>query len=290
MIVTCPACGARYQFDEGRLDGRSAKITCPSCDHVFVTHPPKVEPSLSADTWPSEAMGQEEAAQVLGPDIKTADFSSVGITWKVRQGLGLTRDFRTLDEFEEALDDGLVAESDDVSYDGTSYQPISTIEDREAFFQDVWDRASRGEIRTEDETHFVIGHDVDDEDADAPTTIVRNTAALLADYDLDDEDLGRAPPPVDAFGGDEDEPGSGQGHASAPLTVSPSPGPASEDPPTEDVGSAPAPGQAVPAPNFMPKEEGGRSRLPLLVLLVIIVGVAAFILYQQGVFGPVAGS
>lgn len=38
MIVTCPACSARYKINESKIKGRGAKITCPRCAHRFVVY------------------------------------------------------------------------------------------------------------------------------------------------------------------------------------------------------------------------------------------------------------
>ena len=36
MVITCPACSARYRLNPQKIAGRGAKITCPKCAHVFV--------------------------------------------------------------------------------------------------------------------------------------------------------------------------------------------------------------------------------------------------------------
>lgn len=38
MIVTCPECSSRYRIREDKIQGRGARITCPSCTHKFVVH------------------------------------------------------------------------------------------------------------------------------------------------------------------------------------------------------------------------------------------------------------
>ncbi len=36
MIVVCPACAARFQYDESRFQGAAAKrFRCPKCSHIF---------------------------------------------------------------------------------------------------------------------------------------------------------------------------------------------------------------------------------------------------------------
>ncbi len=276
MIVTCPACSSRYKFDEDRLNGRSAKITCPSCDHVFVTHPPTVEPALHADTWPSEAMDEASAASVLGdapPNIRTADFGDVGITWKVRQGLGVMHDYHTLEELEEELEDGVISHRDSLAYDGRHFQPIDSIDDLTEHFRDVWERAARGDVKTEDTATFVIGDDADDEDEDAPTTIVRTSSAFNLNLDaaMDMAD-GNAPPPpaplqVTPMAG---TPGT-TGRANDPLSQS-----------STDVASSVAAGEAKKAA----AADAGSSKLPMFLLFVVTVvaigGVAAY-LWSQGI-------
>lgn len=282
MIVTCPACSSRYQFDEERLEGRSAKITCPGCAHVYVVHPPRVEPAMLADTWPSEAMDEQQAASVLAEeppvpvDIDTADFTAHGVIWKVRQGLGLIHDFRTLAELREALDDGLIDKRDGLSYDGHHFVPIDGIDDLESHFTDVWERALRGEIRTHEDHAFVIGADADDADADAPTTIVRTGSAFSLDLDAPlDEEIGNAPPPA------------------APLDVG---GGEVTDAPTEDADRTADAGRSSaavpptpPKPNLAPTAAQGSSRLPLVLLIAVVLAVLALVLYKQGVFAGLAG-
>ncbi|HET9794504.1 MAG TPA: zinc-ribbon domain-containing protein, partial [Thermoanaerobaculia bacterium] len=36
MIVACPACAAKYRYDEARFDGKpSKKIRCTKCENAF---------------------------------------------------------------------------------------------------------------------------------------------------------------------------------------------------------------------------------------------------------------
>lgn len=46
MIVVCPACQARFQYDEQRFDGVPKKrFKCPKCAHVFeVANPAMTSP------------------------------------------------------------------------------------------------------------------------------------------------------------------------------------------------------------------------------------------------------
>lgn len=38
MIISCPACSARYRVAEEKIQGRGARITCPTCAHKFVVY------------------------------------------------------------------------------------------------------------------------------------------------------------------------------------------------------------------------------------------------------------
>ena len=46
MIVVCPSCSARFQYDEVRFEGvRSKRFRCPKCAHVFQAENPSYAPS-----------------------------------------------------------------------------------------------------------------------------------------------------------------------------------------------------------------------------------------------------
>jgi predicted Zn finger-like uncharacterized protein len=63
MIVVCPACQARFQYDDSRFGGaRSKRFKCPKCGHVFeVVNPSMVPPA------PQEPLPQPLAASAPGP-------------------------------------------------------------------------------------------------------------------------------------------------------------------------------------------------------------------------------
>ena len=52
MIVVCPACSARFQYDESRFEGvPSKRFKCPKCAHVFdVANPAFTSPVPDATT------------------------------------------------------------------------------------------------------------------------------------------------------------------------------------------------------------------------------------------------
>jgi predicted Zn finger-like uncharacterized protein len=46
MIVVCPSCSARFQYDEARFQGaRSKRFRCPKCAHVFEADNPSYAPA-----------------------------------------------------------------------------------------------------------------------------------------------------------------------------------------------------------------------------------------------------
>ena len=45
MIVVCPSCSARFQYDEARFQGaKSKRFRCPKCSHVFEAENPSYAP------------------------------------------------------------------------------------------------------------------------------------------------------------------------------------------------------------------------------------------------------
>ncbi len=66
MIVVCPSCASRFQYDEARFQGETSKrFRCPKCSHVFevknpqqataVFQPPPPDMLAPADPEPSPA-------------------------------------------------------------------------------------------------------------------------------------------------------------------------------------------------------------------------------------------
>ncbi|HEX8252997.1 MAG TPA: FHA domain-containing protein [Thermoanaerobaculia bacterium] len=55
MIIECPSCSAKYQYDEERFDRKPSKrIKCARCQHVFEIHNPAFAPRNAA---PAQAAG-----------------------------------------------------------------------------------------------------------------------------------------------------------------------------------------------------------------------------------------
>jgi predicted Zn finger-like uncharacterized protein len=49
MIVTCPSCASRFQYDESRFkDLKSKRFRCPKCEHMFEVNNPTVPIDLSS--------------------------------------------------------------------------------------------------------------------------------------------------------------------------------------------------------------------------------------------------
>ncbi len=49
MIVVCPSCAARFQYDESRFQGAASKrFRCPKCSHIFEVANPTLAPAVPA--------------------------------------------------------------------------------------------------------------------------------------------------------------------------------------------------------------------------------------------------
>lgn len=65
MIVSCPACGAKYRYDEARFAGKaSRKLRCTKCESNFDIANPDV---LAAAASPSSALADARAAMPPNP-------------------------------------------------------------------------------------------------------------------------------------------------------------------------------------------------------------------------------
>jgi len=53
MIVACPSCASRFQYDENRFQGAPAKrFRCPKCSHVFEVANPLLVPAFPTPVEP----------------------------------------------------------------------------------------------------------------------------------------------------------------------------------------------------------------------------------------------
>ncbi len=165
MIVTCPACSARYKINANKITGRGAKITCPRCEHRFVVH----RDSSQAPKRPTPE------------SVDQLDFSTLGITWRVRHGLDVTWEFTQLSTLKGWLESGRVDTWDRVSYDNRDWESLSAISNIEAYFHEIWEKARRGEIETTPDVDPPSEFDEEEDESDAPTTIVGRGSDLASE-------------------------------------------------------------------------------------------------------------
>lgn len=175
MIVSCPACSARYRIDSSKIAGRGAKITCPRCSHKFVVYKDGQEPPGQRTGATSAGRGGSSGARSQ-PDIRDQDFRRVGVTWRVRQGVGITYSFHDLRTLLRYLDEGKIQGRDSLSYDSNTWVPIDSIDDLELYFRDTWRKGERGEIGLAPQ-HASRA----DEDEEGPTTIMGHGHSLMDD-------------------------------------------------------------------------------------------------------------
>jgi predicted Zn finger-like uncharacterized protein len=171
MIVNCPACSARYRIDPAKITGRGAKITCPRCSHKFVVYK---DGDGAASSGPRSEPTARPRAQ---SDILDRDFRRVGITWRVRQGTGVTYSFHDLRSLRRYVDEGRIKPNDSLSYDSFTWVPLDSIDDLELYFRDMWRKGERGEIGVAPKP--TSGRS--EEDEEGPTTIMRHGNALMDD-------------------------------------------------------------------------------------------------------------
>ena len=172
MIVACPACSARYRIDKSKIRGRGAKITCPRCANKFVVY-------------------TEQETK----DITQQDFSSFGITWRVKKGLGVIQSFSTLAELKQLLETNEVNSNDTLCYDNKTWIPLHSVENLDGFFAEVWKRAEKGEVKLYDVPEHT--EPIDDE-FDSPTIVITDRDKLLSDLrkELGQEQNTSTPSPV----------------------------------------------------------------------------------------------
>jgi len=207
MIVTCDHCGARYRLDESKIPGRGARVTCPSCRHVFVVYrrdaAEDATPAVVAPPQPiapSRPSVEEEAA---GLDVNTLDFRSVGVgSWKVKVKIGLIYDFNDYKTFNKNVRDGRVTASDLISFDGSEWSPIGDLSALSQRFCEVYVRAQRAEEEANEE----VGEDeptriMSTADMDAPAA----KKSILPPAEAEEESTG---PSVAVGAGEPASPGS----------------------------------------------------------------------------------
>jgi predicted Zn finger-like uncharacterized protein len=69
VIIECPTCRARYQYDEDRFERkRSKKIKCAKCQQVFEIHNPAFIAAAPAADQDDTAMRRNAPAPIPSPD------------------------------------------------------------------------------------------------------------------------------------------------------------------------------------------------------------------------------
>ena len=212
MVVTCDHCGARYRFDDERISGRGARITCPRCRHVFVVH--------TDNPGDSEAAAE---AEVLPPlDVNKLDFTTVGIkSWKVKVAIGLVYDFGDYKTLRKYIQEGRVTDADKLSHDNESWVEIGSLSDIKEHFIAVYREAEQAQAA------LAAAEAAAAEAAAHPT---QEQAEAIADALLDAVESDDEPPEVDIeVQASEDDP-----EANAEMEVEEEAVEAVEEEPEED--------------------------------------------------------
>ena len=126
-------------------------------------------------------------------DISNMDFRKVGITWRVKKGLGVIQSFHSLGQLQQFMNDNEVDTQDTLSYDNRTWIPLHSVENLPGFFTEIWKRAERGEVKVADDPEPEI-----DDDFDAPTKVVRNHEDLLSKLREADA-MGKTPTPSPVY-------------------------------------------------------------------------------------------
>ena len=242
MIVTCPSCSTPYKINEAKIKGRGAKITCPKCSHRFVVYRPGEGPNAASD---------------VPNDLATMDFSAVGITWRVRKGGGVTIDFHDLATLKDYLEDEQIKRWDKITYDMREWVPLDSIANIEEYFWDVYQRAENGEINVADPD------EEEEDESDAPTTIVGRRSSLASDIRRAVQDAMTPAPAGQRASGpntaSEEEPAADEApeepEAEEPAADEAAEEPAAEEPAADEEPEEDSPEEPAAAP-VSPRETG----------------------------------
>jgi predicted Zn finger-like uncharacterized protein len=253
MDVRCPQCGTDYVFDERRIGPRGVSVKCTACTHVF---------------------------RVYRPDAENRP-------WLIRHPDGSQVQFRDLTILQKWIVEGRIGRRAEISRSGDTWRPLGDISELEPFFK-VYEEAeelrklreARGqEHRPVPATDVVRAMDPIDEAA-----LESNEHAVETVDDAMPTQRALPPRPVTL---------SQRRHQrSTDLVVGPAPGFESvEDAEEEEPETQPAsrPPSAVFAsdtldfadgpsqhPSARPRSSPGVGFVMLVVLLIAVVGAAAF--------------
>jgi hypothetical protein len=233
-------------------------------------------------------------------DISERDFRRVGVTWRVRKGMGVTYTFHDLASLIRHIEQGRVEGRDVLSYDARTWVPLDTIDDLSSYFEDIWRKAERGEIlapRPDATPMGVPAPSGNDEEEEGPTTIMGHGHALMDDIRKAVAEA-TTPPPT--------QPRLSEPRRTPSKSPAPEPPPRPREPPQDDPTTfsrrAPAtssdltpstsdvrahspnpPGRAAPpAPSAGQPREGSASENLLVVgisvVAIVVIVVAAWLL------------
>ena len=104
MDVTCERCGTEYEFDETLVSDRGTTVKCTNCGHLF---------------------------KVFRPDAKGKDDRS----WTVQRQDGSTETLGSLRELQQRITRGQVSEDDEISRSGGAWKRLGDIAELQTFFR-----------------------------------------------------------------------------------------------------------------------------------------------------------
>lgn len=146
MVVTCPACSARYRLNPDKMKGRGAKITCPKCAHVFVVFADGSSGSAS-DGEANSSLPQEDTlrARLARRDFTTTNsaLEALGLEGEVAATQtsnkirvvapgprGSRKAVATLDTNQNLADAAAAAMAPSAGYDGPEIDDANTLDFR----------------------------------------------------------------------------------------------------------------------------------------------------------------
>jgi predicted Zn finger-like uncharacterized protein len=101
MLVTCPACGARYEIEAGLIPPEGRRVQCSACEHVWQefpsgAHTEPTQPTVSSTSPRAEREEDGERATSPPPDGGPTTASSMGVGEGVAASSGVTEDVRAI--------------------------------------------------------------------------------------------------------------------------------------------------------------------------------------------------
>lgn len=80
MLVQCPECVTKYNFDEDKIAVTGSKVRCTRCSHVFTVFPPEPEPEAAPAAGPvpdaeTEQTLEDDLAAMFGEERESVRFA-----------------------------------------------------------------------------------------------------------------------------------------------------------------------------------------------------------------------